>query len=187
MRGAARLLAEALTTVRAIAPAAQVVVRGDSKYYTADVVAAAARYNASVSLTTGANPSIHAAITQIPGDAWRPIHYPNAFADTGTGERVRGALDPGLVRHRRPQQRHRSGAAPPLAAARTTHRTGAPGSHPAADQRPARTARLVSTSRSYTTPVCAPAPPWWSRTPPSSAGRGPQPGSRAGARLEQRP
>jgi hypothetical protein len=42
VRGAARFLAEALTVVRQIAPNATVVVRGDSKFHTADVVAAAA-------------------------------------------------------------------------------------------------------------------------------------------------
>jgi hypothetical protein len=47
VRGAARFLAEALSTVRAIAPTARVVVRADSKFYTADVVATAARYEAS--------------------------------------------------------------------------------------------------------------------------------------------
>jgi Transposase DDE domain group 1 len=59
VRGAARLLAEALTTVRAIAPTARIVVRGDSKFYTADVVATAARDDAHVSLTTGSNPSVN--------------------------------------------------------------------------------------------------------------------------------
>jgi Transposase DDE domain group 1 len=54
VRGAARFLAEVLTTVRAIAPTATVVVRADSKFYTADVVATAARYKAFVSLTTAA-------------------------------------------------------------------------------------------------------------------------------------
>jgi hypothetical protein len=37
VRGAARLLAEALSTVRAIAPTARIVVRADSKFYIADV------------------------------------------------------------------------------------------------------------------------------------------------------
>ena len=50
VRGAARLLAEALTTVRTIAPTATIVVRADSKFYTADVVATATRYDAHVSL-----------------------------------------------------------------------------------------------------------------------------------------
>jgi hypothetical protein len=91
VRGAPRLLAEALATVRAIAPTALIVVRGDSKFYTADVVATAARYDAHVSLTTGSNPSVNAAIGRIPDTAWRAIHYPNAFVDEDTGELVSDA------------------------------------------------------------------------------------------------
>ena len=91
VRGAARFLAETLAVIRRIAPTARVVVRADSKFYTADVVATAARYNAHVSLTTGANPSVNAAITQIPDTAWTPIHYPQAFVDTDTGELVSDA------------------------------------------------------------------------------------------------
>ena len=86
VRGAPRLLAEALTTVRALAPTATIIVRGDSKFYSAEVVASAARYGAAVSLTTGSNPSVNAAITQIPDTAWSAIHYPNAFVDQDTGE-----------------------------------------------------------------------------------------------------
>jgi hypothetical protein len=41
-----------------------------------------------VSLTTGANPGVNAAISQIPEQAWPAIHYPNAFVDTDTGELV---------------------------------------------------------------------------------------------------
>jgi hypothetical protein len=91
VRGAARFLAEALTTVRALAPSARIVVRADSKFYTADVAATAARYGAAVSLTTGSNPSVHAAIGQIPDTAWRAIHYPQAFVDEDTGELVSDA------------------------------------------------------------------------------------------------
>jgi Transposase DDE domain group 1 len=91
VRGAARFLAEALATVRTLAPTARVVVRADSKFYTADVVATAARYDAVVSLTTGSNPSVNTAIAAIPEGAWRPIHYPQAFIDTDTGELVSDA------------------------------------------------------------------------------------------------
>ena len=91
VRGAARFLAEALTTVRAITPDAQIVVRADSKFYTADVAATATRYGATVSMTTGSNPSVNAAITRIPDDAWTAIHYPNAFVDTTTGDLVSDA------------------------------------------------------------------------------------------------
>jgi hypothetical protein len=91
VRGAARFLAEALTTVRAIAPTARIIVRGDSKFYTAEVAATAARYDAHVSLTTGSNPSVNAAIAQIPETAWTPSHYPDAFIDTETGELISDA------------------------------------------------------------------------------------------------
>ena len=91
VRGAARFLAEALAVVRQVAPNATVVVRGDSKFYTADVVATAARYHAHVSLTTGSNPSVNTAITAIPQSAWTAIHYPEAFVDTETGELVSDA------------------------------------------------------------------------------------------------
>lgn len=91
VRGAARFLAETLAVVRQIAPHATVVVRGDAKFYTADVAATAARYGAHVSLTTGSNPHVNAAITTIGETKWVPIHYPDAFVDTETGELVSDA------------------------------------------------------------------------------------------------
>jgi hypothetical protein len=91
VRGAARFLAEALATVRVIAPTATVVVRANAKFYTADVVATAARYGAHVSLTTGSNPSVNAAIASIEESAWTAIHYPDAFTDTDTGELISDA------------------------------------------------------------------------------------------------
>jgi hypothetical protein len=77
--------------VRAITPTAQIVVRADSKFYTADVVAAAARYDATVSLTTGSNPSVTTAITAIPETGWTAICYPHAFVDEQTGQLVSDA------------------------------------------------------------------------------------------------
>jgi hypothetical protein len=91
VRGAARFLAETLTVVRQIAPTATIVVRADSKFYSADVVATAARYGVFVSLTTGSNPSVNSAIGSIPDPAWTAIHYPEAFVDTQTGELVSDA------------------------------------------------------------------------------------------------
>jgi hypothetical protein len=55
------------------------------------VVATAARYDAAVSLTTGSNPSVNAAIGQVPDTAWTAIHYPNAFVDEDTAELVSDA------------------------------------------------------------------------------------------------
>ena len=77
--------------VRRIAPTATVVVCADSKFYSADVVATAARYGAFVSLTTGSNPSITTAIAAIGETRWTAIHYPDAFVDTDTGELISDA------------------------------------------------------------------------------------------------
>lgn len=65
--------------MRLISPAGRIVVRADSKFGTADIVATATRYGATVSLTTGSNPSVNTAIAGIddtPGIMWTPIHYP---------------------------------------------------------------------------------------------------------------
>lgn len=91
VRGAARFLAETLAVARRIAPRARIVVRADSKFYTAKIVATAARYGASVSLTTGTNPDITSTIAAIDEAAWTPIHYPQAFVDTDTGELISDA------------------------------------------------------------------------------------------------
>ena len=55
------------------------------------MAAAARRAGARVSLTTGSNPSVNAAIAGIAEQAWTPIHYPDAFVDPDTGELVSDA------------------------------------------------------------------------------------------------
>lgn len=90
VRGAARFVAEALATAKAAGATGMVIVRADSKFYTADVVAAARRAGAHVSLTTGSNPSVDSAIAAYTGE-WTPIHYPNAFVDADTGELISDA------------------------------------------------------------------------------------------------
>ena len=91
VRGGAGFVAEALNTARAAGCTGRLVLRADAKFYTADVVAAAGRAKAFVSLTTGSNPSVNAAIGSIPEQAWTPIHYPNAFVDEDTGELISDA------------------------------------------------------------------------------------------------
>lgn len=91
VRGAPRFTAETLATVRQIGVTGTVVVRGDAKFYTADMVAVCARAGAHVSFTTGSNPSVDTAIAAIGDDRWTPIHYPNAFVDEDTGELVSDA------------------------------------------------------------------------------------------------
>jgi Transposase DDE domain group 1 len=90
VRGAAGFVAEALATAKESGATETVILRADSKFYTADVVAAAQRAGAHVSLTTGSNPSVDAAIAAFTGE-WTPIHYPNAFIDPDTGELVSDA------------------------------------------------------------------------------------------------
>ena len=90
VRGAAGFVAEAVATAKEAGATAAIIVRADSKFYTADVVAAARRAGAHVSLTTGSNPSVNAAIAAFTGE-WTPIHYPNAFVDEETGELVSDA------------------------------------------------------------------------------------------------
>ena len=91
VRGAASFLAESLTTARALGATGTLVVRGDSKFYSADVVAVALRHGAEVSLTVPTSPARDRAITGIDDAAWTPIHYPNAFVDTDTGELISDA------------------------------------------------------------------------------------------------
>lgn len=91
VRGAAPFLAEQLLTARASGATGTIVVRGDSKFYSADVVAVALRHGAQVSLTVPTSPVRDAAIARIDEAAWIPIHYPDAFVDTETGELVSDA------------------------------------------------------------------------------------------------
>lgn len=91
VRGAAAFLAEQLTTARALGATGTIVVRGDSKFYSADVVKVALRHGGEVSLTVPASPARDTAIARIDETAWTPIHYPNAFVDTDTGELISDA------------------------------------------------------------------------------------------------
>lgn len=59
-------------------------MRADSTFCTADVVATAAPYGAHVSLTTGSNPSVDAAIATIPETAWTAIRYPGTESVPGS-------------------------------------------------------------------------------------------------------
>jgi hypothetical protein len=82
-RGAARLVADALKTVRAMT-AATPLVRADSAYYGHATVHAALRAGAQVSVTVRADPKVKAAIAAIDEHAWTPIQYPQAIFDEDT-------------------------------------------------------------------------------------------------------
>lgn len=90
-RGAGPFTAEALAAAREAGAGGTVIVRPDSQFYNADVVAACHRARAYFSLTARMNPHVAAAISAIGEDAWTPIRYPEAFVDPDTGDLVSDA------------------------------------------------------------------------------------------------
>jgi Transposase DDE domain group 1 len=80
-RGAARLVADAIKTSRSAGAGELIVLRADSAYYGADVIAAARRHRARFSITARKDRAITAAIAGIGEDAWTTIHYPQAVFD----------------------------------------------------------------------------------------------------------
>jgi Transposase DDE domain group 1 len=84
-RGAAGLAAQAVATAQACGCSGTIVVRMDSAYYTAAVIAAVRRNGARFSVTAPVNAGIRAAIAAIPEDAWTAIAYPQALWDDQLG------------------------------------------------------------------------------------------------------
>ena len=80
-RGAARLVADAIKTSRAAGVSGLVVLRADSAYYGADVIAAARRHRTHFSITARKDRAVTAAIASISQDAWTRIRYPKAVFD----------------------------------------------------------------------------------------------------------
>lgn len=87
-RGAKRLVADALKTVRTMRPDGRVLVRADSAFYGSPTVGAAVRGGAEVSVTVRMIPNIKAAIASIAEDAWTTIDYTDAIRDESTGELI---------------------------------------------------------------------------------------------------
>jgi hypothetical protein len=81
VRGAARLLADALACARRAGATGLVIVRADSAFYGYDIVAATRRAGARFSLTARLTPAVTRAITSIDEAAWIPIRYPHAIYD----------------------------------------------------------------------------------------------------------
>jgi hypothetical protein len=87
-RGAARLVTDALATVRSMstaAPTARPLLRADSAYYGQPTVAAAIKAGADVSITVRSDPRVRAATAAIDEAAWTPIEYREAILDQDTG------------------------------------------------------------------------------------------------------
>jgi hypothetical protein len=80
-RGAARLVADAIKTTRSCGVSGLVVLRADSAYYGAEVIAAARRHRTHFSITARKDRAVTAAIASISDDAWTRIRYPRAVFD----------------------------------------------------------------------------------------------------------
>src|SRR5690348_12254340 len=84
-RGAAKLVTEALATVRRAGAgsgrAATVLVRADSAYYGHAIIAACQRAGARFSITARLTPAVVKPITSIDERSWVAIRYPNAIWD----------------------------------------------------------------------------------------------------------
>ncbi|MEV6674798.1 IS1380 family transposase [Streptomyces sp. NPDC051162] len=90
-RGAPTFVSEALATAARAGCTGIRILRADSQFYNAGVVAACLRAGARFSLTTGMNPSVKRAIHTIPNSDWQHISYPTAVPDPETGELISDA------------------------------------------------------------------------------------------------
>lgn len=79
--GVARLLAQAIKTVRAAGVTGRILTRADSAHYGWACVGTALRHKAWFSVTARMTPSVTAAIASIEASAWKAIEYPNAVFD----------------------------------------------------------------------------------------------------------
>jgi hypothetical protein len=90
-RGAASMIAEAVTTARAAGCTGTLIVRMDSAFYGSPACSAARQAGACFSVTVRTDPKVRAAIAGIPEDAWMPIRYPRAIWDDQLGRWVSDA------------------------------------------------------------------------------------------------
>jgi hypothetical protein len=90
-RGAARLVADAIKTTRSAGVSGLIVLRADSAYYGAEVIAAARRQRTHFSVTARKDRAVTAAIASIGEEAWTTIHYPRAVFDDQLGQWVSDA------------------------------------------------------------------------------------------------
>jgi hypothetical protein len=86
--GAPRMIADSVATARRCGASGPVLVRADSAYCSAKIVASIRRAGASFSIGIGLNRRVREAIAAIPEDAWTRIEYPWAIPDPDTGELV---------------------------------------------------------------------------------------------------
>lgn len=90
-RGAHKLLADTLATVRRSGASGVILVRADAGFYCHSVIAATTRAGACFSITARLDSSVRRDIAAIPQDAWTRIMYSQAIPDPDTGELVSAA------------------------------------------------------------------------------------------------
>ena len=74
-RGASSFLTETVSRVRNAGATGQLTVRADSAFYAKKVLATAAKFDVSFSITARQDKRVRAAIDAIPESAWQPIPY----------------------------------------------------------------------------------------------------------------
>ena len=90
-RGAASMIAEAITTARSCGATGEIVVRADSAFYAKTVITACRRRNVRFSVTTRIDAKIRTACDSIGDDQWIDIKYPQAVFDEDTGRWISDA------------------------------------------------------------------------------------------------
>ena len=83
-RGAKRLIADALSTLKRVHAGGRVLCRFDSAFYGHAAVSAALAGGAEVSVTVRMDPAVKRAIASIPETAWETIEYTDAVFDETT-------------------------------------------------------------------------------------------------------
>ncbi len=90
-KGAASMVAQAISTARAAGATSEILVRGDSAYGTSAVVGACVKAGVRFSFVLVKNPAVNRAIATIAEHAWTPVHYPGSVVDPDTGELISDA------------------------------------------------------------------------------------------------
>jgi hypothetical protein len=90
-RGAASMIAEAITTARACGATGEIVVRADSAFYARTVITGCRRRKVRFSITCRIDAKIRAACESIGEDRWTCIKYPQAVWDEDAGRWISDA------------------------------------------------------------------------------------------------
>jgi hypothetical protein len=91
VRGAASMVAEAVSTARQAGVTGTIVTRMDSAYYAGAVISACRRAGVHFSVTAKMDRKIRAAVAGIDEAVWTPIKYPRAVFDEQTGQWISDA------------------------------------------------------------------------------------------------